>query len=112
VVHIYWRGYRSALSNYRHISLTFVICRQMEQVIAGYLKQVLDKNDCYYAGKHGFSPGNCCECQVITVCQDIWDCLDEGVGIDAIIINFFKTFDLVLLIGCLRNWWPRAWIRG
>jgi hypothetical protein len=35
------------------------------------------------------------ESQVITVCQDIVDSLDEGVGIDTIIINFSKAFTLV-----------------
>jgi hypothetical protein len=33
--------------------------------------------------------------KVITVCQDIVDSLDEGIGIDAIIIDFSKAFDLV-----------------
>jgi hypothetical protein len=32
---------------------------------------------------------------VITVCQDITDSLDEGVGINDIIIDFSKGFDLV-----------------
>ena len=36
-----------------------------------------------------------CESQVITACQDIADSLDEGVGIDAIIIDFSKAFELV-----------------
>ena len=29
------------------------------------------------------------------MCQDIADSLDEGVGIDAIIIDFFRAFNLV-----------------
>ena len=33
--------------------------------------------------------------QVVTVCQDIADSLDEGVRTDAIIIDFSKAFDLV-----------------
>jgi hypothetical protein len=33
--------------------------------------------------------------EVITVCQDIADSLDEEVGIDAIIIDFSKAFNLV-----------------
>ena len=33
--------------------------------------------------------------KVITVCQNIADALDEGVGTDAIIIDFSKAFDLV-----------------
>jgi hypothetical protein len=48
--------------------------------------------DWLYERHHGFRPGYSCESQVITVCQDIEDSLDEGVGIT---IDFFKAFDLV-----------------
>ena len=34
--------------------------------------------------------------QVITVCQDIADSMDNGDKIDAIIVDFSKAFDLVL----------------
>ena len=59
------------------------------------MRQIWDKNDWLYEGQHGFIPGYSCESQVITVCQDIADSLDEGVSIDAIIIDFSKAFDLV-----------------
>jgi len=59
------------------------------------LRQVWHNNNWLYEGKHGFRPGYSCESQVITVCQDIVDSLDEGDGIDAIIIDFSKAFDLV-----------------
>jgi hypothetical protein len=36
-----------------------------------------------------------CESQVITVCQDIADSLNNGDRVDAIIIDFSKAFDLV-----------------
>jgi hypothetical protein len=48
-----------------------------------------------YEGQHGFRPGYSCESQVITVCQDIEDSLDNGERVDAIIIDFSKAFDLV-----------------
>jgi hypothetical protein len=67
----------------------------MEHVIAGYLRQIWDKNDWLYDGQHGFRPGYSCESQVITVFQDLADSLDEGVSVDAIIIDFSKAFDLV-----------------
>jgi hypothetical protein len=60
----------------------------MEHVIALYLRQVHDKNDWLYDGQRGFRP---CECQVITVCQDIADSLDNGDRIEAIVIDFLKT---------------------
>jgi len=67
----------------------------MEHIIAGHLRQVWDKNDWLCEGQHGFRPGYSCESQVITVCQDIVDSLDEGVDVDAVIIDFSKAFDLV-----------------
>jgi len=67
----------------------------MEHVIASYLRQVWDKNDWLYEGKHGFRLGYSCESQVITVCQDIADSLDNGDKIGAIIVDFSKAFDLV-----------------
>ena len=72
-----------------------MVCKQLERFIAGYLRQVWDKNDWLYEGQLGFRPGYSCESQVLTVCQNIVDSLDEGVGIDVIIIDFSKAFDLV-----------------
>jgi len=56
------------------------------------LRQVWDKNDYLYEGQHGFRPEYSCGSQVIKVYQDS---LNEGVAIDAIIIDFPKAFDLV-----------------
>ena len=50
---------------------------------------------CLYEGQHGFRPGYSCESQVVMVCQDIADSLDEGVRKDAIITDFSNAFDLV-----------------
>ena len=46
-------------------------------------------------GQYDFRPGYSCESQVVTVCEDIVDSLDEGVRTDAIIIDFSEAFDLV-----------------
>jgi len=67
----------------------------MEHVIASYLRQVWDKNDWLYQSQHGFRPGYSCESQIIAVCQDIADSLDNGDRTDAIVIDFSKAFDLV-----------------
>jgi hypothetical protein len=95
VVHIYKGGERSAVGNYRPVSLTSVVCKQMEYVIAGYLRHVWVTSDWLYEGQHGFRPGYSCESQLFTVCQDTADSLDEGVRTDAILIDFSKAFDLV-----------------
>jgi hypothetical protein len=67
----------------------------MEHVIASYLRQVWGKIDWLYEDQHGSRPGYSCESQVITVCQDVADTLDNEDRIDAIIVDFSKAFDLV-----------------
>jgi hypothetical protein len=67
----------------------------MEHVIAGYTRQVWENTDWLYEGQHGFRPGYSCESQIITVCQDISDPLDEATRLDEVIIDFLKAFDLV-----------------
>jgi hypothetical protein len=45
VAPIYKRGDRSVVGNYRPVSLTSVVCKQTEHVIAGYLRHVWDTSD-------------------------------------------------------------------
>ena len=82
------------------------------------LRQIWDKNKWLYEGQHGFRPGYSCENQVITVCQDIADSMDNGDRIDAIVIDFSQTFYLVphdqLLMKISKsgvNSWVVAWVR-
>ena len=61
VIPIHKGGDRSLVTNYRPVSLTSVVCKQMEHVITSYLRQVWDKNDWLYEGQHSFRPGYSCE---------------------------------------------------
>ena len=54
-----------------------------------------EDRDWFYESQHGFRPGYSCESQIITVCQDISDSLDEATRLDTITIDFSKAFDLV-----------------
>ena len=67
----------------------------MEHVTASYVRQVWDKNGWLKEGQHGFRTGYSYESQVIAVCQDIADSMDNGEKIDTIVIDFSKSFDLV-----------------
>jgi hypothetical protein len=95
VVPIYKRGDQSQVSNYRPVSLTSVVCKQIKYVVASYLRKIWDKKDLLFDGQHGFRPGYSCESKVITGFQDIADSLDNRSRIDAIIIDFSKAFSLV-----------------
>jgi hypothetical protein len=45
VVPFHKGGDCSIVKNYRPVSLTSVVCKQMEQVIAGYIRQVEEDSD-------------------------------------------------------------------
>ena len=51
VIPIHKGGDRSLVTNFRPVSLTSVVCKQMEHAIA-YLRQAWDKNDWLYEGQH------------------------------------------------------------
>jgi hypothetical protein len=95
VIPIYKGGDPSLVSNYIPISLTSVVSKQMEHVIAPYLRKVWDIENWMFEDQHGFWPRFSGESQVLMVCQDTGDSLDNGVRTDAIITDFSKAFDLV-----------------
>ena len=57
---------RSVVGNYRPVSLHSVVCKQLEHVIAGYLRQVWEMNGWLHEGQPGFGPRYSCENQVVT----------------------------------------------
>ena len=71
VVPFHKGGDRSVVKNYRPVSLTSVVCKQMEHVIAGYIRQVWEDRNWLYEGQHGFRPGYTCESQLISLSRHI-----------------------------------------
>jgi hypothetical protein len=84
------RGDRSLVSNYRPVSLTSVVSKQMAHVIALYLGEIWDKK-----GKRKSWPQFSRESQVVTVCQNTADSVDNGDRTRAITTDLSKTSHLV-----------------
>jgi hypothetical protein len=82
----------------------------MEHVIALYIGKVWEDRDWVYKGQHGLRVGYSCKSQIITVCQDISDSLDEADRLDAKIIDFSKASDLVPHVQLLKK--NRSFVRG
>jgi hypothetical protein len=80
---VYKGGDRSLVTNYTPVSLTSVVYKQMEHVIALYLRKIWDIDSGWDIHVK------------VTVCQDIADSLDNRYRIDAIVIDFLKAFSLV-----------------
>jgi len=58
-------------------------------------KAVWDMSEWLYEGQRGFRPGYAYESQIMTVCQDVANSLDEGARRDAIVIEFSNALYLV-----------------
>ena len=57
VVSIYKEGDWSVVGNYRPVSWTSVVCKQLEQVIAGNLRQVREMSQWLYEVSMGLDQG-------------------------------------------------------
>ena len=61
VVPIYKKGECSNPSNYRPVSLTCIICKLFEHIIASHIMQHLEDNNILYDLQHGFRRKRSCE---------------------------------------------------
>lgn len=95
VVPIFKGGNRLEMGNYRPVSLTSIVSKQMEHLISGYLREQWVKLSWLNDRQHGFRQGYSCESQMLSLFQDISESLDNGVQVDAIVIDFAKAFDVV-----------------
>ena len=83
------------MTNYRPVSLTSVICKQMEAIIKDHLIEYIAENEILTDYQHGFVPGRSCATQLLQ-CVDYWtDMLDQGHSVDTIYLDFAKAFDSV-----------------
>ena len=92
---IFKKGSKSSMTNYRPISLTSVICKQMEAIIKDHLMEYIAENEILTNFQHGFVPGRSRATQLLE-CVDYWtDMLDQGHSVDTIYLDFAKAFDSV-----------------
>ena len=92
---IFKKGDKSDPANYRPISLTCILCKVMEHIIASNLTQHLNKYNILYDLQHGFRQKRSCETQLIQLVGDLGRQLVQGKQIDLVLLDFSKAFDKV-----------------
>ena len=93
VVPVFKKGSKSSVQNYRPISLTSLVMKIYERIIATeILSKVNGKID---NRQHGFLPLKSCESQLIPFADNLAKCLNNGSRMDVIYFDFAKAFDLV-----------------
>ena len=92
---IFKKGNKTDPGNYRHVSLTSVVCKVFESFIRDKLFKHLVDNNLLSNDQFGFCEGRSCVLQLLNTLFD-WLCqLDDNNSVDAIYLDFKKAFDSV-----------------
>ena len=92
---LFKKGDKCGLANYRPISLTCILCKVMEYIIASNISKHLTQHDILYELKHGFREKRSCETQLIQLVEDLNRRLTLGNQTDVVLLDFSKASDKV-----------------
>ena len=92
---VFKMGNKNDPAIYRPISLTCILCKVMEHIIASKLTQHLNQHNVLYDLQHGFRERRSCETQLIHLVEDLGRQLVIGKQVDLILLDFSKAFDKV-----------------
>lgn len=93
---IFKKGDKSMALNYRPVSLTCILCKQMEHIIVSQMNSFLNSHGLLYDRQHGFRSGQSCETALASLVHDWAYTIDmQGAEIDSIMLDFSKAFDTV-----------------
>ena len=83
------------MSNYRPISLTSVVGKMLESIIAKRLRKHLDRHKLIRDSQHGFQTGKSCLTNLLTFYRKVFEAADNDDNYDVIFLDFSKAFDRV-----------------
>ena len=93
---VFKKGDKSEPSNYRPISLTCILCKVLEHIVASSLSEHFTDLNILYELQHGFRERRSCETQLIMLIDELCKNMQMGKRTDLIILDFSKAFDKVV----------------
>ena len=95
VTPLFKKGDKGNPANYRPISLTCILCKLLEHIIASNITKHFQVNNILYDLQHGFRERRSCETQLLELVDDLSRNLLLGHQTDLILLDFSKAFDKV-----------------
>ena len=95
VMPVFKKGDKSLAANYRPISLTCILCKVLEHILASNIVKHLDAQEIMYDMQHGFREKRSCETQLVMMIEDLAGNASAGNQTDVILLDFSKAFDKV-----------------
>ena len=88
VMPVFKKGDKSLAENYRPISLTCILCKVLEHILASNIIRHLDGQGILYDLQHGFREKRSCETQLIMLIEDLARSANLGKQTDIILLDF------------------------
>ena len=82
------KGDKTSAANYRPISLTCILCKVLEHIMASHLVKHFDKHDLLYDLQHGFREKRSCDTQLTMLFEDLARNTSVGKQTDLILLDF------------------------
>ena len=92
---VFKKGKRSYPLNYRPISLTSIVCKIFEHIVASQVTNHLEANNILCNNQFGFRTGHSCEFQLLLTIDDFACALNNKLQVDIGILDLSKAFDKV-----------------
>ena len=92
---IFKNGDKTEPANYRPISLTCVLCKVLEHVVASGISKHFTEQNILSELQHGFREKRSWETQLIMLVDELSESMQSGKQTDLILLDFSKAFDKV-----------------
>ena len=92
---VFKKGDKSLASNYQPISLTCILCKVLEHIVASNIAKHVDEQGLMYDLQRGFRERRSCETQLIMLIEDLARNASLDKQTDIILLDFSKAFDKV-----------------
>lgn len=95
VTAIFKKGSKKLASNYRPISLTSQVVKIFEKIMKHEISKHLLQYKLIKSSQHGFREGKSCLTNLLEFFESITECIDKGIPVDVVYLDFQKAFDKV-----------------
>jgi hypothetical protein len=95
VTAIYKKGSKLDAGNFRPVSLTSTLCKELEKFIKSAIMNHLESNNLLSPSQHGFVKKKGCVTNLLESMDNITLAMARGLGVLVILLDFAKAFDKV-----------------
>ena len=92
---IHKKGNKKLTSNFRPVSLTSMVGELLERLINQAIMTHLSQHNLINDTQHGFLSKRSCQTNLLLYLELLTSCIDKGLDIDVLYLDFAKAFDKV-----------------